>query len=66
MRTLRLDGSGLGLSELSAVADRAVRVTLAPAARSAMRASRRVVDRAIRSGERPPASAGEINAAAIS
>jgi histidine ammonia-lyase len=52
MRTLRLDGSGLGLPELSAVADRAVRVTLAPAARSAMRASRRVVDRAIRSGER--------------
>ncbi|HEY2797749.1 MAG TPA: histidine ammonia-lyase [Thermoanaerobaculia bacterium] len=52
MRTLRLDGSGLGLSELAAVGDRTVRLTLSPAARSAMRASRRVVDRAIRSGER--------------
>jgi histidine ammonia-lyase len=52
MRTLRLDGNGLGLPELSAVADRSVRVALSPAARRAMQASRRVVDRAIRSGER--------------
>ena len=52
MRTLRLDGNGLGLPELSAVADRGVRVALSPAARRAMQASRRVVDRAIRSGER--------------
>ena len=46
MRTLRLDGNGLGLPELSAVADRSVRVALSPAARRAMQASRRVVDRA--------------------
>ena len=52
MRILRLDGNGLGLAELSAVADRSVRVALSPAARRAIRASRRVVDRAIRSGER--------------
>jgi histidine ammonia-lyase len=50
MRVLRLDGNGLGLPELSAVADRAVRVTLSPSARVAIRASRRVVERAIRSG----------------
>jgi histidine ammonia-lyase len=52
MRTLRLDGNGLGLPELAAVADRGVRLALSPAARRAMQASRRVVDRAIRSGER--------------
>src|SRR5262249_34298238 len=50
MRVLRLDGNGLGLSELRAVAARAVRVTRSPSARSAIRASRRVVELAIRSG----------------
>jgi len=52
VRTLRLDGNGLGLAELTAVADRSARAALSPAARRAIRASRRVVDRAIRSGER--------------
>jgi histidine ammonia-lyase len=52
MRVLRLDGNGLNLEALRAVAERSVRVALSPAARRAMRASRRVVDRAIRSGAR--------------
>ncbi|HEY1252198.1 MAG TPA: histidine ammonia-lyase [Thermoanaerobaculia bacterium] len=52
MRVLRLDGNGLGLSELAAVSRRSVRLTLAPSARAAIRASRRVVERAIRSGEK--------------
>ncbi len=50
MRLLRLDGNGFGLPELAAVAERRVRLALSPAARRAMRASRRVVDRATRSG----------------
>ena len=50
MRVLRLDGSSLNLEALRAVAERSVRIALSPAARRAMRASRRVVDRAIRSG----------------
>ncbi|HKD10702.1 MAG TPA: histidine ammonia-lyase [Thermoanaerobaculia bacterium] len=52
MRRLRLDGSGLTLADLAEVADRRVRVELAPAARRAMTASRRVVDRAVRRGAR--------------
>ena len=52
MRVLRLDGNGLNLEALRAVAERSVRIALSPAARRAMRASRRVVDRAIRSGAR--------------
>ena len=52
MRRLRLDGSGLTLVDLAEVADRRVRVELAPAARRAMTAARRVVDRAVRRGAR--------------
>ena len=52
MRILRIDGRGLTLAELRAVADRTVRLALSPGARRAMRASRRVVDRAIRGGEK--------------
>jgi histidine ammonia-lyase len=48
MRVLRLDGTGFGLPELAAVAERRVRLALSPGARRAMRASRRVVDRAVR------------------
>ena len=50
MRLLRLDGNGFRLPALAAVAERRVRLALSPAARRAMRASRRVVDRATRSG----------------
>jgi histidine ammonia-lyase len=50
MRLLRLDGNGFTLDALRAVADRSVRLALSPSARRAMRASRRVVDRAIESG----------------
>src|SRR4029450_5880217 len=50
MRLLRLDGNGFGLPALARVAGRRVRLALSPAARRAMRASRRVVDRATRSG----------------
>ena len=50
MRILPVDGNGLTLATLRAVADRRVRLTLSPRARRAMQASRRVVDRAIRSG----------------
>lgn len=50
MRLLRLDGNGFTLDALRAVADRSVRLALSPAARRAMRASRRVIDRAIESG----------------
>ena len=48
MRLLRLDGASLTLDDLPAVADRQARAALSPAARRAMTASRRVVDRAIR------------------
>ena len=51
MTILRLTGRGLTLDALEAVAQRRVRVSLDPHARRAMSASRRVVERAIRSGE---------------
>jgi histidine ammonia-lyase len=50
MKTLRLTGKDLDLDGLVAVARRGARVALSPAARRAMAASRRVVDRAIRTG----------------
>ncbi len=50
MKTIRLTGRDLDLDGLVAVARREARVALSPAARRAMAASRRVVDRAIRSG----------------
>ncbi|MFY9551061.1 MAG: histidine ammonia-lyase [Thermoanaerobaculia bacterium] len=52
MTIIRLTGHGLTLDVLEQVAARRVRVSLAPQARRAMAASRRVVDRAIRSGEK--------------
>ena len=52
MRTLRLTGHDLTLEDLAAVAEKRVRVVLAPSARRALGASRRVVERAIRRGER--------------
>ena len=51
MRIIRLSGEGLTLADLVAVAERRARVTLSPKARRAIGASRRVVDRAVRSGE---------------
>lgn len=50
MRLLRLDGASLTLDDLPAVADRQARAALAPLARRAMTASRRVVERTIREG----------------
>ena len=50
MKIIRLSGEGLTLADLAAVSERSVRVTLSPAARRAIAASRRVVDRAVRSG----------------
>jgi histidine ammonia-lyase len=49
---IRLTGRGLTLDALEAVAQRRARVSLDPRARRAMAASRRVVERAIRSGEK--------------
>jgi histidine ammonia-lyase len=51
MKIIRLSGDSFTLADLVAVAERGARVTLAPRARRAMAASRRVVDRAVRSGE---------------
>ena len=51
MKMIRLSGDGLTLADLVAVAERRARVTLSPRARQAIAASRRVVDRAVRSGE---------------
>ena len=51
MKMIRLSGDGLTLAELVAVAERRARVTLSTQARRAIAASRRVVDRAVRSGE---------------
>lgn len=48
MRMIRLSGSDLRLPDLVAVSRREARVVLAPEARRAMAASRRVVDRAVR------------------
>jgi histidine ammonia-lyase len=50
MKTIRLTGSALRLGDVVAAARRESRAVLAPSARRAMAASRRVVDRAIRSG----------------
>jgi histidine ammonia-lyase len=50
MKTIRLTGGALRLEDVVAAARRQVRAALAPSARRAMAASRRVVDRAIRSG----------------
>jgi histidine ammonia-lyase len=50
MKLLKLSGKGLGLDDLVAVSRASVRVSLSPSARRAMRASRRVVDGAIRNG----------------
>jgi histidine ammonia-lyase len=52
MRDLRLTGRDLKLSDLPAVADRQARATLAPSARRAIEASRRVVERAVRRQDR--------------
>ena len=52
MRTIRLTGRGLTLADLRDVADRQARVAIAPSARRAMTASRRVVERALRRGAR--------------
>ncbi|HXM77160.1 MAG TPA: aromatic amino acid lyase, partial [Thermoanaerobaculia bacterium] len=52
MRTLALTGSRLSLGDLRDIADRRVRVTLAPSARRAIAASRRVVDRAVSRNDR--------------
>lgn len=48
---MRLTGRNMTLADLRLVAERAVRVALAPAARRRMAASRRVVERAMRRGE---------------
>ncbi len=50
MRTIRLTGRGLTLADVRDVADRQARVAIAPSARRAMTASRRVVERALRRG----------------
>ena len=52
MRTIRLTGRGLTLADIRDVADRQARVAIAPSARRAMTASRRVVERALRRGAR--------------
>ena len=52
MTIIRLTGRGLTLDALEAVAQRRARVSLDPRARRAMAASRRVVERAIRGGEK--------------
>jgi histidine ammonia-lyase len=51
MKMIRLSGDGLTLADLVAIADRRARVALSPKARQVIAASRRVVDRAVRSGE---------------
>ena len=52
MKRIVLTGAGLTLDDLVDVADRRARVALAPSARRAMSASRRVVERAIARGDR--------------
>ncbi len=52
MRTLALTGTRLTVNDLREIASRRARVTLAPSAHKAIDASRRVVDRAVRRGER--------------
>lgn len=50
MRNLQLDGRSLTLADVTAVADGQCVVTLSPAAREAMRASRAVIDRIVSDG----------------
>jgi len=50
MKMIRLDGESLTLDDVAAVADREARAALSPKARKAMAASRRVVERLVRSG----------------
>jgi histidine ammonia-lyase len=50
MRIIRLDGESLTLDGVAAVADGSARAALSPGARRGMAASRRVVERAVRSG----------------
>ena len=52
MKLLKLTGKDLSLDDLVAVSRRGARASLSPAARKAMAASRRVVDRAIRRREK--------------
>ena len=52
MRNLVLTGRGLTLDDLESVSRGGVRVRLAPAARKAMTASRRTVERAVERGDR--------------
>jgi len=52
MRRLLLTGGKLNLADLVDIAERRVRVALAPSARRAMAASRRTVERAVRRGVR--------------
>jgi histidine ammonia-lyase len=52
LKRLVLTGSNLTLDDLVEVSQRRVRVTLSASARKAMSASRRVVDRAVRRGDR--------------
>jgi len=52
LNRLLLSGSGLTLDDLAAAADRRARADLAPAARRAMSASRRTVERAAARGQR--------------
>jgi len=50
MKMIRLDGESLTLEGVAAVADRSAGAALSPAARRAIAASRRVVERAVRAG----------------
>jgi histidine ammonia-lyase len=52
VKRLVLTGGGMTLDDLDAIAERRVRVELSPAARRAMTASRRTVERAVAKGER--------------
>jgi histidine ammonia-lyase len=52
LKRIPLTGSHLTLDDLVEVSRRRARVSLAPSARKAMAASRRVVDRAVRDGDR--------------
>jgi len=52
VKSLRLSGRGMTLEDLRAVADRGVRVSLSAEARRAIASSRRVVERALKRGDR--------------
>ncbi len=51
VRSIRIDGESFTIADLEAVAQRRVRVSLAPAAKRRISASRRVVDRIARKGQ---------------